>query len=105
MTIGAWEVRLFTGRKFQYFVTRGLWHAQLWHPTARISILTPSRLTCGRYEAFPIADWKGQTTDYEGIARRIAEAHTVALLAPGEVRRVERALVDDVVRTKGRLVS
>lgn len=105
MALGGWEVRIFTGRKFQYFVTRGLWHVQLWHPRARISILTPSRLTCGRYEAYPIADWKGQATDYEGIAARVAETHKVALVAPGEVLRVERALVDDVVRSKDRLVS
>lgn len=47
---GEWEVRLFTDVRFGYFVKRGLWHVQLWHPRARVSVLTPSRLTLGAYE-------------------------------------------------------
>jgi len=49
---GAWEVRQFSARdtKHDYFAPRGFLHLQLWHPTAAISILTPSRLTGGNYE-------------------------------------------------------
>src|SRR5688500_11007904 len=49
-TIDAWEVRVFADAKFGFFVQRGLWHVQLWHPYARVSVLTPSRLTGGAYE-------------------------------------------------------
>lgn len=50
--LGAWEVRCHgkAGAQHSYFATRGLLHMQLWHPTARVSILTPSRLTNDRFE-------------------------------------------------------
>lgn len=50
--LGAWEVRRHgeSGAHHAYFATRGLLHLQLWHPVARVSILTPSRLTNDRFE-------------------------------------------------------
>jgi hypothetical protein len=105
MGIDGWELRLFGERKYQYFVTRGLWHVQLWHPTARVSVLTPSRLTCGFYEAYPIASWKAQAPDYERLVARIAGVHSVALPSAGTLAKVEKAFVDDVVRGQGRSVS
>jgi hypothetical protein len=98
MTDG-WEVRLFTGRKFQYFVTRGLWHLQLWHPTARVSVLTPSRLTRGLYEAFPIARWKASAPDYEKLVTLLAGLNHALLPDRGLVLTLERRLVDDVVES------
>lgn len=103
--IGDWEVRLFTGRKFQYFVTRGFWHLQLWNPTSRISILSPSRLTCGRYEAFPVASWKVHARSYEALVARIREEHQVACPDAAAVMRVERAFVRDLVRAQSLPVS
>jgi hypothetical protein len=105
MRLGEWEVRLFGDRKFQYFVTRGFWHVQLWHEEARLSVLSPSRLTRGFYEAYPIANWKAQAPDYERLISLIASTHVATLPSPAEIKRVERALVDDVVRSNGRLVS
>jgi len=64
---GEWEVRIFSGRKFQYFVTRGFWHLQLWHPDARVSLLSPSRLTHGFYEALTATNWKIQAATYEAL--------------------------------------
>ena len=105
LTIGGWEVRLFGGRMFAYFVTRGLWHMQLWHPIARISILTPSRLTRGCYEAFPLASWKAQAPDYEGLVRLITGLRPTPLPSAADVLRLERALVYDVVHARSPQVS
>ncbi len=95
--LGAWEVRLFTGRKLEYFVPRGLWHAQLWHPGERVSVLTPSRLTCGLYEAYPVEGWKARARRYEELVARVVA--TEVPLA-GEVARLERSLVDGFVATR-----
>ncbi len=56
--IGEWEVRRFEGdgAKSGYSAPRGFLHVQLWHPWRAVSLLTPSRLTAGRYEAFPSPD-------------------------------------------------
>jgi len=102
---GGWQVRLFGGRKFQYFVTRGFWHMQLWHPDARVSVLTPSRLTSGFYETFPIANWKAQAADYPTLVQLVSEMHEIVLPNAGEVARLEKALVDDVIRAKSALLS
>lgn len=95
LTLGGWQVRLFGDAKFRYFASRGLWHMQLWHPETEISVLTPSRLTCGFYEAFPVADWKGQAGSLEELASLLGDV--VRLPPHGDVLRLERALVDDVV--------
>ncbi|WP_394826276.1 hypothetical protein [Pendulispora albinea] len=100
-----WEVRLFGGRKFQYFVTRGFWHLQLWHPVGRISILTPSRLTSGFYETFPVANWKAQAPDYRSLVQLVEGMHEIRMPSQAEVARLEKALVDDVVRAKSALLS
>ena len=105
LSIDGWEVRLFGGRMFAYFVTRKLWHMQLWHPTARISILTPSRLTRGCYEAFPLACWKSQAPDYPSLVRLITGLRSTPLPSAADVLRLERALVHDVVNARGAQVS
>jgi hypothetical protein len=47
-----WEVRQFAeaDRKLAYFAARGFAHLQLWQPAARVSVLTPSRITGGNFE-------------------------------------------------------
>lgn len=69
--IGAWEVRRFEPEdlKFGYFLARGFLHLQLWHPEAPASVLTPSRLTGGFFEVFPIDGWKARVT--AGVLHRI----------------------------------
>lgn len=49
---GPWEVRrhAVSDERFAYFAERELLHLQLWHPIERISVLTPSRLSGGRFE-------------------------------------------------------
>lgn len=100
MVLEGWEVRLFGGRKFQYFVTPGYWHVQLWHPEARISVLTPSRLTCGFFEVYPFDEWKAQAHDYEALAALVATAAGLggpAFPSWPRLRTILRAFVDDVV--------
>jgi hypothetical protein len=98
MRLGEWEVRVFSGRKFEHFVSRGFWHLQLWHPVARVSVLSPSRLTRGFYEAYPVARWKAQAETYERLVTLIAGTCSATFPSEPELRRIERALVDDVVR-------
>ncbi|MBX3185368.1 MAG: hypothetical protein KF819_00070 [Labilithrix sp.] len=104
LTLEGWEVRVFGDRQFEYFATRGFWHVQLWHPRAGVSILTPSRLTRGFYEAFPVAGWKGQAPDYEHLATLVRE-HRVALPSKAALLRIERAFVDDVVHARDPMFS
>lgn len=95
-----WEIRLFTGRKFQYFVERGFWHLQLWHPGTNVSILTPSRLTCGHYEVFPVAGWKARSPDIARLRRFVEQNHRVTFLEDAELMQLERRLVHDIVHPK-----
>jgi len=94
-----WQVRVFTGQHAEYFIPRGLWHLQLWHAERRISVLTPSRLTCGHYEAFPIAGWKGRRSRYDALASVVVEAYAIDLPAEHRFRPVELSLVDAIVRS------
>ena len=106
MLADGWEVRVFGGRKFQYFVGRGFLHVQLWHPEERISILTPSRLTCGFYEVFPVLDWKARAADHDRLAQIFSTLRTKARLPPrARLLTVERAFVDDIVRATDALAS
>lgn len=75
--VGLWEVRQFPDgdARLAYFRPRGFHHLQLWNPAARISILTPSRLTAGMFEVWPergerssAATWRQVTEQLSGIA-------------------------------------
>lgn len=82
-TVGDWEVRCFApgDPKFHYFVTRRLLHVQLWHPAARVSVLTPSRLTAGLFEAFPHEGWKARVRCPDALAAMVERDHGLALPA------------------------
>jgi hypothetical protein len=101
LLLGHWEIRLFGEHKFQYFVTHGFWHLQLWHEAARISVLTPSRLTHMQYEAFPIAGWKGRAATYRELSALVVGEHGVFLPDPLQLRTYERALVQQVEARSG----
>jgi hypothetical protein len=98
LIVEGWEARIFSGRKYEYFVTRGFWHLQLWHPGARISVLTPSRLTCGFYEAAPQPGWRMQAPSYCVLRNMLAGMSSVGLPPHSSIADVERTLVDEVVR-------
>lgn len=50
--VGTWQVRRHAlhDERFAYCASRAFLHVQLWRPDRQISILTPSRLTNGRFE-------------------------------------------------------
>jgi hypothetical protein len=93
----SWEVRLSTGRAFEYFVPRGLWHVQLWQPAARLSIPTLSRLTAGVFEAFPSRGWKVRCSTYPELRGVLAREHAIELPTLTEMRWVEQEVVDRIV--------
>ena len=74
-----WQVRafLFTDPRFEYLAPRGLWHIQLWHPQAGVSILTPSALTMDCYEIFPIRTWKRRAGTYEELSALLQTFHDI----------------------------
>ena len=105
MMLGEWEVRLFGDRIYEYFRDRGLWHVQLWHPGRRISLLSPSRLTRGRWEAYPIFGWKQDAPSYAMLAEQIEHEHPVTTPTDAAVDGLERVLVRDLVEPDSRRVS
>jgi hypothetical protein len=92
--VDGWDVRDFAHQDLRraYLSASGFAHLQLWHPEARVSVLTPSRLTGDRFEAFPIAGWKRATRDYAELAALIEDAHGVRLLSRTIVEAVLRYL-------------
>jgi hypothetical protein len=72
-------------------------HLQLWHPTARVSVLTPSRLTLGRYEAFPIGDWKFAHSSLRSIRGLVRSMHGVELPSAARIVAMERWYVGRLV--------
>lgn len=88
--IDGWEVRAFPpdDRKFQYFVTRGFLHVQLWHPRMRVSVLTPSRLTGDQYEVFPCGGWKAQVSEPAPLRGLVARTHGVAMPSVGRLATI-----------------
>lgn len=96
--LGDWEIRVFTGPKFDYFAPRGCWHLQLWDPIARLSILTPSRLTRGLYEAFPSRGWRRRTRTYDALAAILGEEHGVEMPDPRDLAWAEETFVHMLLR-------
>ena len=101
MQLGRWEVRVSTGRAFEYFVPRGRWHVQLWHPEAGISILTPSKLTAGAFEAYPSRGWKARSCDYGALRDWLEAEHDTPLPSDADMSWIERVLVDRIVASAG----
>jgi hypothetical protein len=91
--LGDWEVRIFGDRKFSYFVERGLWHVQLWHPAARVSVLTPSRLTRDAYEVYPSRGWKARAATHAEVGRLVSEEHGVRFVNEAALAAIERIFV------------
>ena len=72
-SLGEWQIRIFrpSGDFHRYFAAKGILHVQLWHPEARVSLLTPSPLTAGRYEVYPFAGWKHARHSYQMLAEEV----------------------------------
>jgi hypothetical protein len=97
--VGPWEVRrhAVADERFAYFASRALLHLQLWHPEQRISVLTPSRLTGGRFELArgarraSVANWAGvvaQLPDHDLPGSAELVALTMSLVVRCEVAAI-----------------
>lgn len=102
--VEGWEVRAFRehGVKHRYFAPRGMLHLQLWHPPSGVSLLTPSRLTAERYEAYPIAGWKFAHAELRAVRGAIRGLHGVELPSSAAIRALERWYVARFSRASAR---
>ena len=89
--LGDWQVRQFpeSDSKLAYFTGRGFLHVQLWHPGRGVSVLTPSRLTGGRFDVWT-DDGRMSLPHWNAVRQAIAE---VATPGPVEVEALERWFV------------
>ena len=71
--VGLWEVRQFADgdARLDYFRPRGFHHLQLWQPEARISILTPSRLTAGLFEVWPEGGQRASASTWREVGAQL----------------------------------
>jgi hypothetical protein len=100
-----WQVRQFpaTDRKLTYFATRGFGHLQLWCTETRTSILTPSRLTGGNFEAWIAGGPQFAGRSWSVLVAQLAE-HGVVAPPAAEVRALERWLVTRIEPPQLRLL-
>ena len=100
--VEGWEVRCFarSDPKRDYFISRGFWHLQLWYAARGVSVLTPSRLTAGRWELYPYRGWKATASDEEGVVRLLRGEHHVTLPGVPWLRALERWFVTGEVRSE-----
>jgi hypothetical protein len=91
-TVGDWQIRQFaeTDAKLAYFTGRGFLHVQLWHPEHRVSILTPSRLTGGRFEVWAAGADRVAVTRWSAIDEALPGIATPRAI---EIAAVERWFV------------
>lgn len=78
---GDWQLRAFApgDPKATYFAESGFSHVQFWNPSAGISVLTPSALTCGRWQVFPIDGWKRDFVALATAREAIIREHRIEL--------------------------
>jgi hypothetical protein len=102
-TIGEWEIRIFPegDRKAEDFAPRGFLHAQLWHPGARVSVLTPSALTGGLFELFPYQGWKAPVHNPLLLRALVVETHDIPFPSVAQLA----AIIEWHVRAAERLAS
>lgn len=96
--VEGWEVRAFSGSKCDFLFSYGFGHVQLWHAAARVSILTPSRLTYGRYEVFPVEGCPRRAEDYDGLAALVADTAGAACPGRAALAFIERCFVTRLER-------
>jgi hypothetical protein len=91
---GGWQVRQFprVDPKLAYFAERGFLHLQLWSACDHTSILTPSRLTAGRFDGWIAGGPRFVVSSWGELADALAGRRVIAPPA-SEVRALERWLV------------
>jgi hypothetical protein len=89
--VGDWQIRQFpeSDSKLAYFTGRGFLHLQLWHPGCGLSVLTPSRLTGGRFDVWT-DDGRMSLPSWSAVRQAIAD---IATPGPLEIAALERWFV------------
>lgn len=85
-----WEVRALdpAGPFHHYFAKNEMLHLQFWNPYFGISLLTPSKLTANRFEAFPLKEWKLASKSFENIRVQLERAFATRLPTESVVRKL-----------------
>lgn len=78
-----------------WLLRHGGWHLQLLHDERRVSLLTPSRLTGGAFEIFPIVDEPLRLLRYTDVVRLVEREHGVRPPPLEDVARAVRRLRRD----------
>ncbi len=89
-----WDVRMSVPESTEHrlLVVNGMFHLQLWHPQARLSILTPSPLTGNQFEVSPILGNTFRSSSYGEVAAVVEAARRVKMPSVDELRDVFFAL-------------
>ena len=85
-----WDVRMSEpgSDEHRLLVVNGMFHIQLWHPQARLSVLTPSPLTGHQFEVANIMGNRFRSESYEEMATVVQAARHVQMPRVDEVRDV-----------------
>lgn len=96
-----WELRAFSKEDphYQTYAARALLHLQLYHPVARVSVLTPSHLTRGRLEVYPIKSRRVRLSSYWQLRDILVRYHGVEPPSPPVLAAAIRWFVVRVTRT------
>jgi len=86
-----WEVRTLAERDFRYayFAKREMLHLQLWRPAEGVSVLTPSRLTGGRWELYAGAVGKLRVPSRTALEQQLVRALGLHLPNPTTIAGLE----------------
>lgn len=79
-----WQLRAYPkgDPRHEFFAPRGLLHLQLWHPAARVSVLTPCQLTRGRLELFPVQGRRLRLSSYWQLRDLLKQHHQIEPPSP-----------------------
>ena len=88
--LGDWDVRMSEpgSNEHRLLVVNGMFHIQLWHPEARLSVLTPSPLTDHQFEVANVMGNRFRTDSYDEMAAVVQAARHVKMPGVGETRDV-----------------
>ena len=81
--------------RFEYFVRKKMMHLQLWHPLIWVSVLTPSKLTLGRFEIFPIEGWKCNSPCLDFVNKTLREKLGAPIIDRSMLRIFQRHLIHE----------
>jgi hypothetical protein len=95
--LGEWDVYAFDpmSEMHWYMTRREMFHLQLWHPQAQVSVLTSSALTAGQFELFPFQGWKARTQSWSEMVDLVSASLYLDLPRALTIDRTYHALRDE----------